>query len=128
VGLDVHARSVVACTIDSVTGELIRSRFTPQHTDVLDWLGALPGPVAVAYEACSAGFGPARALSAASVRCEVLAPSRLRRPAAVRVRTDAHSALHLAKLLRLDEFTAVRVPSAGAAQVLGEDARKVPWN
>ncbi|GGV57438.1 hypothetical protein GCM10010245_90530 [Streptomyces spectabilis] len=34
VGLDVHARSVVACAIDTVTGELIRCRLTPQHADV----------------------------------------------------------------------------------------------
>ena len=49
---------------------------------------------------------------AAGIRCEVLAPSKLQRPAGERVRTDACDALHLAKLLRLDEFTAVRVPSA----------------
>ncbi|MCX4419490.1 MULTISPECIES: transposase [Streptomyces] len=94
-GLDVHARSVVACAIDTVTGELTRSRLTPQHADVLDWLGRLPGPVAVAYEAGPTGFGLARALSAARVRCEVLAPSRLQRPAAERVKTDARDALHL---------------------------------
>ncbi|MGK5692876.1 hypothetical protein ACSNOJ_08145 [Streptomyces sp. URMC 128] len=47
----------------------------------------------------------------AGIRFEVLAPSRLQRPAGERVKTDARDALHLAKLLRLDEFTAVRVPS-----------------
>ncbi len=112
VGLDVHARSVVACGIDTVTGELLRARLTPQHADVLGWLGSLPGPVAVAYEAGPTGFGLARALAGAGVRCEVLAPSRLARPAGDRVKTDARDALHLARLLRLDEFTAVRVPSA----------------
>lgn len=111
VGLDVHARSVVACAIDAVTGELIRSRLTPQHADVLAWIRSLPGPAAVAYEAGPTGFGLARELVAAGIRCEVLAPSRLQRPAAERVKTDARDALHLAKLLRLDEFTAVRVPS-----------------
>lgn len=29
VGLDVHARSVVACGIDTVTGEVTRARLTP---------------------------------------------------------------------------------------------------
>ncbi|MGW2938946.1 IS110 family transposase, partial [Streptomyces sp. NPDC001156] len=111
VGLDVHARSVVACAIDTVTGELIRCRLTPQHADVLGWINCLPGPAAVAYEAGPTGFGLARALSGAGIRCEVLAPSRLQRPAGERVKTDARDALHLAKLLRLDEFTAVRVPS-----------------
>jgi transposase len=112
VGLDVHARSVVACAIDTVTGELIRSRLAPQHPDVLDWIGGLPAPVAVAYEAGPTGFGLARAFTMAGVRCEVLAPSKLQRPAGDRVKTDARDALHLARLLRLEEFTAVRVPSA----------------
>jgi transposase len=65
VGLDVHARSVVACAIDTATGELIRCRLTPQHADVLEWISCLPGPAAVAYEAGPTGFGLARALSVA---------------------------------------------------------------
>lgn len=81
VGLDVHARSVMACAIDTVTEELSRCRLTPQHADVLGWISCLPGPAAVAYEAGSTGFGLPRALSAAGIRCEVLAPSRLQRPA-----------------------------------------------
>jgi transposase len=110
--LDVHARSVVACAIDTVTGELTRTRLGPQYEQVLDWIGRLDGPVAVAYEAGPTGFGLARALSVAGVRCEVLAPSKLQRPAGARVKTDERDALHLARLLRLDEFTSVRVPSA----------------
>jgi transposase len=112
VGLDVHARSAVACGIDTVTGELIRSRLTPEHSDVLGWITALPGPVAVAYEAGPTGFGLARTLRAAGLRCEVLAPSKLQRPARERVKTDARDALHVARLLRLDEFTSVRIPAA----------------
>jgi transposase len=112
VGLDVHARSVVACAIDTMTGEMIRQRLTPEHAGVLGWIRALPGPVAVAYEAGPTGFGLARALSAALVRCEVVAPSKLQRPAGDRIKTDARDALHLARLLRLDEVVSVRVPSA----------------
>jgi transposase len=110
VGLDVHARSVVACAIDTVTGELVRSRLCPDNGEVLEWIGRLPGPVAVAYEAGPTGYGLARAVRAAGVRCEVVAPSKLQRPSGDRVKTDARDALHLAKLLRLDEFTGVRVP------------------
>ncbi|HYS40322.1 MAG TPA: transposase, partial [Pseudonocardiaceae bacterium] len=110
-GLDVHARSVVAAAIDTATGELFRSRLCPDHEEVLRWLGELPGPVAVAYEAGPTGFGLARALAAVGVRCEVVAPSKLQRPAGDRVKTDAKDALHLARLLRMDEFTGVRVPT-----------------
>lgn len=112
VGLDVHARSVAAAAIDGVTGELFQTRLTPAHDHIRDWLCRLPGPVAVTYEAGPTGFGLARALSAAGIRCEVAAPSKLQRPAGDRVKTDAKDAVHLARLLRLDEVTAVTVPTA----------------
>ena len=51
IGLDVHARSVVACGLDDDTGELFERRLTPDHHDVLDWIRTLPDPVAVTYEA-----------------------------------------------------------------------------
>jgi transposase len=111
VGLDVHARSVVAAAIDGVTGELIQSRLTPSHEHIASWLSDLPGPVAVAYEAGPTGFGLFRFLTAAGIRCEVVAPSKLQRPSGDRVKTDAKDAAHLARLLRLDEYTAVSVPS-----------------
>lgn len=45
------------------------------------------------------------------VRCEVAASSKLQRPAGDRVKTDSRDALHLARLLRLDEVVPVRVPT-----------------
>jgi transposase len=111
VGLDVHARSVVAAAIDGQTGEVFRARLTPSHAEVLEWVGKLPGPCAVVYESGPTGFGLARALVAAGWRCEVAASSKLYRPAGDRVKTDARDAVHLARLLRLDEVVSVRVPS-----------------
>jgi len=111
VGLDVHARSVAAAAIDGVTGELFQSRLTPSHEHIRSWVQDLPGPVAVTYEAGPTGFGLSRTLSAAGIRCVVAAPSRLQRPSGDRVKTDARDAIHLARLLRLDEVTAVVVPS-----------------
>ena len=111
VGLDVHARSIVAAAIDGVTGELVRSRLTPSFEHVRSWLSDLAGPVAVAYEAGPTGFGLARSLRAAGIRCEVVAPSKLQRPSGDRVKTDVRDAVHLARLLRLDEYVAVSVPS-----------------
>jgi transposase len=88
VGLDVHARSVVAAAIDGQTGEVFRARLTPSHTEVLEWVARLPGPCAVVYESGPTGFGLARALRAAGWRCEVAAPSKLHRPSGDRVKTD----------------------------------------
>jgi transposase len=111
VGLDVHARSVAAAAIDGVTGELVQAKLTPSHDHIRSWVAELAGPVAVAYEAGPTGFGLYRSLSAAGIRCEVAAPSKLQRPAGDRVKTDMRDAIHLARLLRLDEITAVSIPT-----------------
>ena len=111
VGLDVHARSVAAAAIDGVTGELVQAKLTSSHEHIRSWVQSLPGPVAVTYEAGPTGFDLYRALKSAGVRCVVAAPSRLQRPSGDRVKTDARDAVHLARLLRLDEVTAVAIPS-----------------
>jgi len=66
--------------------------------------------VRVAYEAGPTGFGLARTIIGAGMECLVAAPSKLQRPPGDRVKTDARDAAHLARLLRLGEITAVRVP------------------
>jgi transposase len=111
VGLDVHARSVAAAAIDGVTGGLIQTSPTPSHDHIRSWLADVPGPVAVVYEAGPTGFGLYRALTEVGVRCVVAAPSKLQRPSGDRVKTDAEDAVHLARLLRLDEITPVAVPT-----------------
>ncbi|WP_227000709.1 IS110 family RNA-guided transposase [Protaetiibacter intestinalis] len=112
VGLGVHARFVAAAAIDGVTGELFQTKLPPGNDRILEWVRGLPGSVAVAYEAGPTGFGLYRALTSAGVQCVVAAPSKLQRPSGDRVKTDARDAVHLARLLRLDEITAVAVPTA----------------
>lgn len=109
VGLDVHARSVLAGVIDAVSGE-VRSLRVPQGSEAtVAWLQTLPAPVRVVYEAGPTGYGLARACAQVGISCVVAAPSRIR-PAADRVKTDRRDAERLARLLRLGEVTAVRVP------------------
>ena len=111
VGLDVHARSVVAAGLDLVTGEVFKRTLVAAHEEVIGWLRGLPGPVATTYEAGPTGFGLYRALTAEGIRCEVAAPSRLNRPCGDRIKTDSRDALLLAQLLQVGQITAVRVPS-----------------
>jgi transposase len=111
VGLDVHARSVVACGLDGQTGELFERRLTPDRGDVVAWIRSLPGPVAVTYEAGPTGFGLARFLAADGIACMVAAPSKLQRPSGDRVKTDVRDARHLARLLHLGEIVPVAIPS-----------------
>ena len=115
VGLDVHARSVVACGLDGQTGELFERRLSPDHGEIIAWVRGLPGPVAVTYavtyEAGPTGFGLARFLCGQGITCLVAAPSKLQRPSGDRVKTDLRDARHLARLLHLGEIVAVTVPS-----------------
>jgi transposase len=92
------------------TGEVLRTRLTPAHEQVIGWLRSLPEPIKVTYEAGPTGFGLARALAAAQIECVVAAPSRLLRPSGERVKTDAKDALQLAQLLAVGQVTAVAVP------------------
>jgi transposase len=119
IGLDVHARSVVACGLDGDTGEVFQRRLCPDHREILEWIAGLPAPVAVTYEAGPTGFGLARALRAAGIDCRVGAPSKLQRPVGDRVKTDARDAAHLARLLHLGQIVEVSVP--GVAQEAARD-------
>jgi len=110
VGLDVHARSVVAGVLDARSGELRAMRVPVARGETVGWLRSLPGPVRVAYEAGPTGYGLARACTDAGIACTVAAPSRIRRASADRVKTDRRDAELLARLLRMGELVAVRVP------------------
>ena len=114
IGLDVHARSVRAAALDTSTGELIEAKLPPGSDAVALWVAGIAeqhGPVAAAYEAGPTGFGLARKLTMAGVPVTVVAPSKIIRPTGDRVKTDARDAILLARLLRMDELVAVRVPT-----------------
>jgi len=50
-GLDVHRASVVAATMDRVTGEMRVHRLPGETNAVVAFCAGLPGPTKVAYEA-----------------------------------------------------------------------------
>jgi len=113
VGLDVHARSVLAVTIDGESGELRTRRLSGKTGEVVEFCSLLPGPTRVAYEAGATGYGLARALHAAGVGCVVAAPGKIERPSADRVKTDQRDGERVLRLLMIDGLHAVRVPSSG---------------
>jgi len=128
VGLDVHARSVAAAVLKAESGEVKSCTAPVRSAELVAWLRAQGESISVAYEAGPTGFGLARACAAARIPCLVAAPSKIARAPGERVKTDRRDALKLAKLLRLGELTAVRVPSAceeGARDLVRarEDAR-----
>jgi transposase len=99
--LKVHSRSVAAAAFTSATGERLRPFRPRSHEHIRGWLKALPGPV---------GRRTLGGSNAKRIRCVVAAPLKLKRPR-VAVKTDAKDAVHLARLLRLDEVTPLVVPS-----------------
>src|SRR3954468_16751205 len=99
VGLDVHARAVVAGVLDAGSGELRTLRVAAGSAEVVAWLGQLPAPVRVVYEAGPTGYGLARACTRAGIMCTVAAPSRIPRAAGDKVKTDRRDAERLARLL-----------------------------
>ncbi len=114
IGLDVHAWSVRAAAIDTVTGEVVEARLSGRCDEVVAWVVGVRdrwGSVAVGYEAGPTGFGLARRLGAVGVACTVAAPSKIIRPVGDRVKTDKRDALLIARLVRLGDLVAVRVPT-----------------
>ncbi len=112
VGLDVHARSVLAVMIDGESGELRSRRLSGMTSEVVKFCCSLPGPTRAAYEAGPTGYGLARALHAAGVGCVVAAPGKIERPAADKVKTDQGDAARVLRLLMIDALHPVRVPSS----------------
>jgi transposase len=111
-GLDVHARSVLAASMDSETGELKVRRLSGETSEVVEFCVSLPGPTRVAYEAGPTGYGLARALEATGIGCVVAAPGKIERPSQDRVKTDQRDAERVLRLLMIDGLHAVRVPSS----------------
>src|SRR4051812_49556148 len=76
VGLDVHARSVVAGVIDMGSGEVRSLRVPPGAEATVAWLKTLPAPVRVVYEAGPTGYRLARACAAAGINFGGAGPAR----------------------------------------------------
>ena len=68
VGLEVHARKVVAGVLDAGSGELRSLRAPTLPVETVAWLGRFPAPLRVAYEAGPTGYGFARACAGAGIR------------------------------------------------------------
>jgi transposase len=109
--LDVHARSVLAVTLDAESGELRSQRLPGETGKVVQFLEGLPGPTRAAYEAGPTGYGLARALDTAGIGCVVAAPGKIERPAQDKIKTDQRDAERVLRLLMIDALHPVRVPS-----------------
>ena len=111
IGLDVHAKSIEACALDTATGEMFRAKMNPDPATVLSWIQKFPGPLQAVYEAGPTGFGLSRFLTEHEIDCVVAAPSKLLKAPGDHVKNDERYAMKLARILSLGQITKVRVPT-----------------
>lgn len=115
VGLDVHKDTIAIAYAEANSREDPKFLGTTVHriaslTKALSHLGS-PEELALCYEAGPCGYALVRGLLQRGYCCEVIAPSRVGRQPADRIKTDRRDALLLARLHRAGELTAVVVPT-----------------
>jgi transposase len=107
VGVDVHKDSIAIAYADADFTQAPRFVGTTGYsvislTKALAKLGK-PGELSVCHEAGPCGFGLVRSLGERGYATEVIAPSRVPRRPADRIKTDRRDALLLARLHRSGE-------------------------
>lgn len=113
IGLDVHARSVAACALDHLTGEIVERSFSePVPDEIIAWAAQFEPPMRAVYETGPTGFTLARALNEEGLECLVAATSKMLRPSGDRVKTDRRDARFLARMLSTNNIPPVRIPDA----------------
>lgn len=114
VGLDVHKDTIAIAYARANTRNdpvfIGATEFSPgQVKKALRKLGS-PVSIKICFEAGPCGYGLARALLDYGFDCEVIAPSRVARQPADKIKTDRRDALLLARLHRAGELTSVVIP------------------
>lgn len=110
IGLDVHARSVTAVALDSITGEVRSQKFGYSPAEIAGWILQLDSPKAV-YESGVTGFHLVRELREMGVDCIVGAVSKMHKPASDRrKKNDRNDAELLARQLMAHNIVEVFVP------------------
>ena len=110
IGLDVHARSITAVALDSITGEISSKKFGYSPAELASWILSFDSPKAV-YESGVTGFDLARKLKKLGVDCIVGAVSKMVKPAAdKRTKNDRRDAEFLAKQLMAHNIVEVFIP------------------
>lgn len=114
IGLDVHKDSIAIAAADASSRAqptfVGTTQYSPkQIRKALSKVG-IPTEMRLCHEAGPCGYGLARELRALGLDCEVIAPSRVARRPADKIKTDRRDAILLARLHRAGELTPVIIP------------------
>lgn len=112
IGLDVHARSIKAVSLDVMTGEVRAATFGYDAGAVAEWVRSVDPRARCVYESGVTGFDLQKRLSGLGVDCVVGAVSKMIKPSADRRRkNDRNDAEFLARMLSVGNV--VEVTKAG---------------
>lgn len=113
IGMDVHKESILVAAV-SGAGATAGRWETPNTLKGKERLAKRLlefGTVRCAYEAGPCGYDLRRFLEKKGIPCEVIAPSLIPKKPGDRVKTDKKDAEKIARMHRMGELTAIRVPT-----------------
>lgn len=123
IGMDVHSTNYTLCAMEPVIGEEDRIfatvKVTPDYKNILLFLENLKMKLGIdnkydiqcGYEAGCLGYSLYNQLTAAGVKCVILAPTTMLTQKGVRIKTDARDAKMIAQCLSYGGYHAVYIPT-----------------
>ena len=123
IGMDVHSKNYTLCAMEPVIGEEDRIfaniQVTADYKNVLMFIEELKlklgldneYDIVCGYEAGCLGYSLYNQLTAAGVKCVILAPTIMLTQQGKRVKTDARDALMIAQCLSYGGYHAVYIPT-----------------
>mgnify|MGYP002225466606 CR=1 FL=1 len=115
IGLDVHARSIKAVSLDVMTGEVRAATFGYDAGAVAEWVRSVDPRARCVYESGVTGFDLQKRLSGLGVDCAVGAVSKMIKPSADRRRkNDRNDAEFLARMLSVGNVSRCGSPTTSA--------------
>lgn len=123
IGMDVHTTNYTLCTMEPVIGEEDRVfatiKVTPDYKNILMFIENLKLKLGLnndydiqcGYEAGCLGYSLYNQLTAAGVKCVILAPTTMLTQQGVRIKTDMRDAHMIAQCLSYGGYHAVYIPT-----------------
>lgn len=113
IAFDQHAATTVAAVLLPGQRTAALHPLTSESATIVRFVARVgrQGTVQCCYEAGPCGFELHRAMTAASIPCEVIAPALIPRRPGDRIKTDRRDASQLAILYRAGALTAIHIPT-----------------
>ena len=123
IGMDVHSKNYTLCAMEPVIGAEDRIfaniKVTPDHKNILRFIENLKQKLGLndtydiecGYEAGCLGYSLYNQLTAAGVRCVILAPTTMLTQQGQRIKTDARDAVMIAQCLSYGGYHPVYIPT-----------------